>query len=220
MKIFLVVLFVSLSSYLSNFLYGQGKDIHINRFLYQDSVLFEDIWDKPRGQQSKDRILIDTLSYLSTCILENEKDSLLIYLSEKMSLHFVSLHTRTRGINLYTVRNIETPEGYFYFPSKILCLYLRSDEIFHIISVFNDAEGPIFKINIYEWNSIIDTVAIVFESKYYFSYPSWNPTIEKEEIKVKNNKIYIPYCEGCESGVDGILKWDTLVYDDGFVLVK
>lgn len=221
MKSFIVVLLASVSLFImSSFSYGQGNEIRINRFLYQDSVLFEDSWVQSRRQLSEDRFLIDTVSYRNTVVLETPKDSLLIYLSERMSVHFISLHTSLKGNNLFSVRYVE-PIGDCcpFFPSEILYHNLIRSGIFHIVIVFVEAEGPMFVLNIYEWDSVMNTVSIVYESGYYFAYPSWNPTIEREKIKVKDRKIHIPYCEGCESGVDGVLKWDILVYDDNYYML-
>jgi hypothetical protein len=204
-----------------NYVSGQGREIRTNRYLYKDSVLFEDSWEQFRNQLNVDLYLIDTVSFQNTSILKTEKDSLLIYLSERMRLYFISLHPNSRGDKLLSVNTIE-PLGDCcpFFPSEILHHNLISHGLFHVIIVFVEAEGPMFLINIYEWDSAASVVSAVYESGYYFSYPSWNPTIEKETIKVKDKKVYIPYCDGCESGTDGVLKWDVLVYDDDYMLVK
>jgi len=222
MKHFKVLLIVTFIIGFSNEIIGQGVDSHINRYLYDNKVLFEDTWEKERPSNTKTRFYIDTLGYIDTCAFNIDNKKLLIYLGENWSLHFLVLKSNKNKTSLLkSIRNLQKPNQIFYFPRKILCEELTGDLTPEVISVFHDPDGPIFKILIYQWKKNTNTLKKVFESEPYFSYPSWNPTIKRKEIKLTEKGIVIPYCEGCHTGEDGKLNKALLYfskYHDKFLI--
>ncbi len=199
--------------------YSQFSVTHTNIYLLNGERLFSYSWEQ--NSKRKEQKFVNTISCLDLLIQKQQSAKRISYLGKDWSLHFVELDTISMDTNLIlSNRYIENEYGKKFFPQEMYT-FNPVDGVSDILVVFFEGEGPIYKVLVYRWKE--DRIIDVFSTKEYFSYPSWNPFVERKKITVNDNGILMPYCEGCHSGKDGALKWAEIIYDkekDEYLLKK
>lgn len=218
-KIILLVTFLAIL--VNSKIRGQAVDKHINRYLFQNKVLFEDKWEAEKKYQQEDRKLIDTLTFRDTCRFYVNDKKILVYHGEDLSLHFISIDQNNQVRLLKSIRNLKESSR-IYFAKRIICQDLTGDNIPEITCIFYEAEGPVFKVVIFQFDLIENNFKDVYTTNAFFSYPSWNLLVERKTVEVTEGIITIPYCKGCQKGTDGELMYRKLFYSvkDGIFLME
>jgi len=141
--------------------------------------------------------------------LKYKDEKFITCIGSDMSLHFLKISSDTNLIK--SIYELNYGEDASYFPLDVYTFETENGNK-DIVVKFVEGEGPVFMIKIYRWSFSQNVIRDVYTSKFYFSFPSWDPFAKKEEIRIEKDYIVIPYCKGCQSGEDGVLKTDTLFY--------
>ncbi|QKG80883.1 hypothetical protein [Tenuifilum thalassicum] len=189
-----------------NSLLAQNTHIIYRDYMYNGKKLFSTTRIIP-GSKSKN--IHEKITCKKLISLKHEDKTYISCLGSDMSLHFLQLSSDTNLIK--TIIELNYGEDASYYPIDVYTFEAEKGSK-DIVVKFVEGEGPVYLIKIYRWDFSKNTISDIYTSQFYFSYPSWNPFAKKEEIRIEKGYIVIPYCLGCQSGEDGVLKTDTLFY--------
>ncbi|HQN92922.1 MAG TPA: hypothetical protein PLQ09_02305 [Prolixibacteraceae bacterium] len=184
--------------------YSQEHILNTNIYRLDSLNCFNVSWETDKKNKKE---IIDTIDILKVVTYKDGNTEHYSCLAEDNSIHFLNFAGGKYGL-IKSFMFLKQGDGYLMFPKEIFSLE-RGD----VLVVSNEPEGPIFNLSVFKW--VNDSIENIFVSKDYFSYPSWNPFIKKEKVRLEKQNVLIPYCDGCQSGKDGTLKQNILIFNEG-----